>query len=627
MKRFFVHIKLLSIVLVLLISISYFIIPVYAVSETEIESKIDTELSLVLHEVSDDEMISVSIWFEDVDKDEIVNETKEYVENLIDNGELPQNTVDIIDDVTAQIDSSCVDLSVEEVQGIIEEKRFNSKEAYTEYNISMLENILVGLSNFNLIYNCRYAPNIIIETIKSNIYILGDNDCVETIYYYQDDFFELSGSDYSNGNENISAINMPECLDAIGSCDDLTGDGVKIGTIEGLLSNRNADTLKNTTNPIVYDSNVDRNYYTDHATIVASILVGNCDGFLGMVPDAQLYSTCVRTPGGWKAGIEWLLDNGVNIINISSPLIVDRPTGSNDASRWIDHVSYQHSVTVVVSVGYSSPSVGYDVSPFVFSNNIIVVGAVNLEAANDGYVFTEYNSSAYSLEGRYYPHVVAPANPGYIPMCNAPAGGNTGNSFSAPFVTGAVAQLIEAQPSLATNPTLIKSIIMVGANGEVSEVNLNSSGIVMDRKYGAGVVNVQRSLSCLSTDTVQKTYTAFVEPNDNIITNLTLTVNESGYVRAALNWQSKNEFASNDTSHEISEDLICYGQFSFYQLQITAPNGDVHTSFDVSNPFQLLEFFVPEDNLGQYSVTLSRFGPGSYNTYVALAVYGGYSVC
>lgn len=434
----------------------------------------------------------------------------------------------------------------------------------------------------------------------------------------------MCGSDYSNGDDNISTVNMPECLDAIGSCDNLSGNGVKIGMIEGLLPNRTASPLENTTNAIVYDSNIDRNHYVNHGTIVASVLVGKCDGFLGMVPDAQLYSTCVHTQGGWKAGIEWLIDNGVNVINISHSLIEDRPTGSNDASKWIDHVSYQHCVTVVAAVGYSSSSNDYDVSPLAFSNNIIVVGAVNLGVANDNYVFTELSGSAYSLDGRYYPHVVAPGNPGYIPDCtsihiNAQ---ESANSFSAPFVTGAVAQLIEAQPSIATNPTLIKSVIMAGANGERSELTSNSSGIAMDRKYGAGVLNVQRSLSCLSTDAVQKTYTAFDEANDNIITNLTLTINESGYVRVALNWQSKNEFAGNDTNHETSEDIVCYGQFSFYQLQITAPNGDVYTSFDVNNPFQLLEFFVPEDNLGQYTVTLSRFGPGNYNTYVALAING-----
>ena len=174
MKRIFIHIKLLSVVFVLIISISYFScfsFSVYAVPEIEVQNKIDTELSDILNEASDDEKIPVSIWFEDIDMGEIVNKTKEYIENLIDDGELPQNTVDIIDDVTAQIDSSSTDLSVEEIQGIIEEKRFNSKEVYTDYNTSMLGNIIVGLSDVDLIYNCKYAPNIIIETVKSNIYI------------------------------------------------------------------------------------------------------------------------------------------------------------------------------------------------------------------------------------------------------------------------------------------------------------------------------------------------------------------------------------------------------------------------------------------------------------------------
>jgi hypothetical protein len=196
----------------------------------------------------------------------------------------------------------------------------------------------------------------------------------------------------------------------------------------------------------------------------------------------------------------------------------------------------------------------------------------------------------------------------------------SGNSFSAPFVVGAIVQLIDVYPNLATNPTLIKSLIMVGSNGEKSRVNDDTSGTDMDREYGAGVVNVQNSIDCLSTSTVNKMYSGQYLTNDSQDINLKVNISESGNVRMALNWQSSSYFDSHEY-HYSSENLHYYGM-SFIKLTAVSPNGNVYTSFDVSNPFQLLVFDVPNDDLGTYSITVSRYGPTGYTTPISLAMKG-----
>lgn len=630
MKNVFIHKRTLSLVLIITIFLSCFSISVMA-ADISTENKIDPILESILNEASDDEMIPVSIWFKDIDKAELVADTIEDVNVMINENELPSESVDIIDRNTSIINMSQseIELTLEEVQSIIEIKRNNAKSVYREYNNNQLQACFDNVYEYNLIYNCKFAPNIIVETSKSKIYDLVDCMHVISLNYYDEDVFSVEAdiNEYANGDATDSTIDTADLLVAINSNSGLTGDGVKIGVIEGTLPDKRKRALTNINNAIVYDPNLTSRPYGDHTSSVASLLVGKCEEegykYLGMVPDATLYCTTINTPGGWKEGIEWLIESGVNVINISYSLVDERYTGVNDVSKWIDHVSYQHSVTIVAASGYFTTSQGaYNVSPLAFSNNIIVVGAVNLEFdINNNYVFTEYNNSAYASNGKYYPHVVAPGNPGYIPGCND---GNTGdgqmsgNSFSTPLVVGAAAQLIDAQPSLATNPTLIKSLIMAGANGKKSGTSTDTSGTDMDRKYGAGVVNVLRSSLCMSTSTLPKTFTYQYAPISTTLT-LEMRISQPGNIRMALNWQYKSMFG--DDEHINTEDLITYSH-SFMFITVTSPKGNVYTSRDTSGTCQLLVFDVPSNDLGDYTVTISRNGPSSYSTPISLACYG-----
>ncbi len=626
---------LLSFVLISAIFISCFSISVFA-TDMATENKMDSMLIDALNAATDDEMIPVSIWFKDINKSELAANTVEDIDALIDDERLPLEATNTIDLNTALIDTADLELTIQEIQELIVAERENAQLIYSEYNTEMIENITASEIYCDVIYLGSFAPNIVVSVKKSDVYDLASFDSVECLYYYEEELLDdsLDSNTYSTVAGN-SELTFDDCLDAIGAYDSLTGDGVKIGSIDSWLPSRVRKPLKNKEDVLITDPSAPIG--TDnHPSITASQLIGSysddATNFVGMVPEATLYCTSYSDTYSWKAGLEWLISNGVNVINISNSLTNYRYTTINDVSKWIDHVSNQHNVTVVVASGYlqeldtDEANGMLNISPLAYSKNAIVVGAIDLGVDSNGsYVFSKYSGdieSAYSSSGLYFPHVVAPGNPFAIPGLtgNTSASQETGNSFSAPFVVGSIAELIEAHPGIATNPTLIKSLVMAGANGEKSRTSIDTSGTDMDREYGAGVVNVSRTRSCISSS-YAKYYTGYFSSGSMTSKELIVNINRSGNVRMALNWQANVCFANGD-NHSTSSNLD-YNTNSYLKLTVTSPDGRVFTSFDVLDTFQLLSFDVPSDDLGTYSVTISRHGPSGHVTPIALAIYGG----
>lgn len=589
-------------------------------------NKIDSALIDVLNSASDDEMIPVSIWFQSINETVLAEQTMTEINSLIAEGIMSSEVLEAIDSETGQINAAEDQLSVDDRQLLISIRRRSAKELYLNTNELNLSTITSQIDEYNVIYICSFAPNVVVELRKDDIMLLNNYNSIDHVYYYYEDVLDESneGENLYSSSPSTHIATINECHTVVGTRDDLTGEGIKVGMIEGSLPEVRTAILSSQKDQIHIDPSTTK-AVDAHTTAVAAILVGKCTEsgkeFVGMLPDADLYCTTVNVPGGWKAGLEWLVDSGVNVINISHSLISQRDDDScREVSRWVDHIAYEHNIVVVAACGYLNDNV----SPNKFTNNIILVGAINFGYdSNDNVIFEPYATSAYSSTGKYYPHIVGPGNTISMPsMPNGPGMPVCGNSAATPFVVGAIAQLMELSPTIISNPTLAKSLVMAGANGEKSGTSTDTSGTDMDRLYGAGVVNIPRSISCLSTSSYSKMYTATHTTQTNMNTSVYVNINRAGNVRMALNWQSRNEFDEDDTNHESSEELISNNYFSFYRLQVTAPNGEVYTSFDVASPFQLLVFNVPNNNLGTYSVTLSRYGPGGYTTDISLAIYG-----
>lgn len=615
----------------LIIVIAMIVITILCVPSVSAQNnKIDSKLGAILSHASDDDVIPVSIWFNDIDKSMLSEKISEKFQKLVMDNKLSRNAVTNMGNAVLDYGTNDFELSFNDIQKMISVERKCSKEIYNSYNEEQTSNILRNYDKKDIIFTSSYAPNVVLNLSKKDVYCIERFDCVQSIYYDDESIFDekYNMNEYSSSYSNFQ-ITFDRCLDAIASNAICTGDNIKIGMIDSKLPLVSRNVIASS--DIILDPYV-TSYKSNHATIIASELVGNYSSstksFKGMVPDATLYCTRIDENYNWKSRIEWLINNGVNVINISNSLVDERYTQDNDVSRWIDHVSNQHNVTVVAAVGYldTIDDDSQNISPLAYSKNAIIVGAIDIASyANGNYSFEKYSGvreTAYSNSGLYFPNVVAPSNPGEIPGLTGPTyqTQESGNSFSAPLVVGAIVQLIEICPDLATNPALIKSLIMAGSNGEKSRVSNDTSGTDMDREYGAGVVNVQNSIDCLSTSSTDKMYSGFYLANDLQDINLTVNINESGNVRMAINWQTSSYFDSHEY-HYSSSNLNYYGM-SFIKLTVTSPNGKEYTSFDVYNPFQLLVFDAPNNDLGMYSIKISRYGASGYSTPVSLAMKG-----
>ena len=597
-------------------------VPIMASEEARLESteKFDNALKEKLESVNADEKINVSVWFKNIDETKL---KRNITETLSMTKSSESNTYKA-EPVVANIKTNSQVIS--EQQEVIEVSRSCAKDLYESSNDDFSDELMrvADIDSDAVIYSCSYAPNIDLSLTEDEIYRIAQHPEVDRIYLTVTPISEENSTDYDaqSVSENTSSANTQDCLDAVWASylrDTLgkTGSGIKIGRIENNLPDPNIATLQNSM-IFLDESAVNKDQYHEHADAVANILVGRTvvdgsDNYIGVVPDATLYCTTFRDSEnestGWKERTEWLISQGVNIINISSDFGENGQTADNDFSKWIDHIVYQHSITVVIAAGYfGTPTDSYS-SPFNYVHNVISVGAIHMRINDGEYEFMPYEESAYSSSGMYFPQVVAPG----IVSDIVGLYDMDGNSFSTPLVTGCIAQLMQEFPELLTSPTLVKSVIMAGADGRRSSTATDPSGICMDRVYGAGVLNVLRSRNCMLAS--DKTYQSSYNSNSYSDVNLRLTITDDGPVRLALNWSRMA-----NVTHAYNG--ISLYPISHLKLTVRSPQGTEYSSYHLSNTFQMIKFTPNPADSGDYTITISRNGPTGYYTDYSLAVFG-----
>lgn len=120
MKKSYVGKTLVCVVLILIISFSCAVMTASATDNNYV-SKIDPELIGILQNASDDEIIPISIWFEDIDKAILSEEIVETAKSLVDKGFLSDSTISLINLETAQIETS-YNASADEIKTLVEIK-------------------------------------------------------------------------------------------------------------------------------------------------------------------------------------------------------------------------------------------------------------------------------------------------------------------------------------------------------------------------------------------------------------------------------------------------------------------------------------------------------------------------
>ena len=277
-----------------------------------------------------------------------------------------------------------------------------------------------------------------------------------------------------------------------------TGDGVVVAVLDTGVDLDHEDLDDNIWSGVGYDfANNDSDPTDDngHGTHVSGIIAAedNDTGVVGVAPGASIMAVKVLSSNGSGSysgvveGIDYAVDNGANVINMSFGA-VSAVSVLKDLQDAI-HDAESAGVTVVAATGNYSSNSAFIPSMF---ENVISVGSV-AETATANNPTENFNTrlSYFSNWGKV--NVVAPGSLINSTISNGSYSGAAwdGTSMAAPHVAG-VAALLKGKSSSIT-PAKVRFIL------ENTASDLGDTG--KDEFFGSGLVDAQAALDSLdSTD-------------------------------------------------------------------------------------------------------------------------------
>jgi serine protease AprX len=265
----------------------------------------------------------------------------------------------------------------------------------------------------------------------------------------------------------------------------LLGEGVKVGIVDTGIDPSHADfegRLGAMASFVGGDGTDDNGHGTHVASIAAGTGAASDEKYRGVAPAAGLYAAKVLdangggTMSGVMAGIEWAVDQGVHVINLS--LGSDGPCDGTDAlSTLCDEAVQQFGIVICAAAGNAGPGSSTVGSPGC-ARWVITIGAVD-----DADKVTSFSSRGPTADGRVKPDLVFPGAgivaaqatgtalgpviaPGYVQL--------SGTSMATPHASGSVALLLQAKSDLT--PNQVKWELLTTALGLGENLNAYGSG-------------------------------------------------------------------------------------------------------------------------------------------------------
>ena len=360
--------------------------------------------------------------------------------------------------------------SLERARELKRQRRELGRAYYTRNNNMLVQKI--DGKNYKNRYVSTYLPVIeysyTVEEFNKNknsiLSSLSTSSDVKTI--------DVVGSDKKE-DQVLKALAKSNASSLYSSSNTYKGSGINIGVLEAGIADKDHSSLSGV-NLTVRDEWYYVETKTEHATMMVSILAHQEKG---IVPDAHIFS--VEANGSLTSELDWLVDNDVDIINIS--MRKNASLGEyNDISAECDYVAKQYGVMIVAAscnkdsdnpqgkVG--NPGLGY---------NVLTVGNHSLIDELD-------ESSGYIVvNGPAKPNLVAVGSNVEIPGFT---GENFGTSISTAIMTGMISALMSQYSDLIGNPGKVMALTMASCAPVTGTLgNTETNGL--NEKWGTGLFN------------------------------------------------------------------------------------------------------------------------------------------
>jgi len=505
------------------------IIPVISVSATanidqNWRDKISDELWSAMEEAGEEDLLTVYLWLNQIDQDEIDQAVRE--EKGMDPA-IYEDETRFQTEIVSKLEEKLVSRVGYEAAHAKEEASttafsLNENGAYHDTSMSLVDRAVQGESNRYLqakrdvtireyserngtfveenvadpqkvLYQSTCVSMVVVKATKDEICDYAKSPSIHDISLYHkmeiqpsmDTVFDQVNAGY-NGTKGTSFNNG----------NGYKGTGIKIGIIETgfhdaehplLLDQSLAGRLYRVRYPLDLSFNPQ---VTDHATQVAAMLVGyGEDGeetiHEGIVPLATAYLTTISGDITLYPDeddfvlhyrpFEELTLRGVSVINCSFGVFPGSLGERHymELDRYVDEFILSTGITVVVSAGnYQSATNPYNevLTPGKAFGAITVGNAETISSSHSS-ISAPYGmhfSSSYvaddSLPNK--PDISAPGtNVSILKKDGENFYSVTGTSFAAPIVTGVVAQLQQKGPLIfRTEPGLVKNVLILGAD-------------------------------------------------------------------------------------------------------------------------------------------------------------------
>lgn len=312
-----------------------------------------------------------------------------------------------------------------------------------EHDLSVI-NAVENLPHHTL-FKSKYAPFLVIETVHLNrstlreIRRLSLDESIYRIYIHPNQHHLMQPDYYEPGQERT--------IDAVKGGDQTYGI-IKMGVFEtksttldlfNPMFSRLRKIVIHPSSPIHYNPH---DIYHRHATHVAATLVQS----FGNNPNLELYFANINL--GFFQGIEWFIEEGVDVLNMSF-----NTSNSNDGaytahSRYLDYLSYHHPIIFVTAAGNRGQTTQF-VGGTAF--NIMTVGALTSSSSQ----WLDLASfSSFSLAGD-----VVNSKPNLTALGFSYNSQWIGTSFAAPRVAGVIGQWMSYYPELKADRATLFSIL------------------------------------------------------------------------------------------------------------------------------------------------------------------------
>jgi hypothetical protein len=351
-----------------------------------------------------------------------------------------------------------------------------------------------------------------------------------------------------------------------------TGSGVVVAVIDTGIDNGH-DGLKNPddTKAVIFEHDYTGSPYGPkdvhgHGTHVAGIIASRSDVYTGIAPGTHLANLKVSEPEHFIEAITWCIDHQNDYADAQGPIKVinicvghedwpEQPSdGTSEIEMKIDE-AVEAGISVVVAVNdidYNENGI-YELTCIDQAFNAISVGAVNnddTESIDDDTIFHR-SAGGETADGRPKPDVLAPGartdnqngiwslrSEQAMPPPDGPYeevdgvyARMSGTSMAAPHVSGTIALMLEANPSLT--PAQIKAILR-------HKARLNDN-LVGDIRAGHGIIDAATSVQ-LAQDT----------------DNIPLSQMYDGY-EVETPWLNPNPFYNDYLNFTVSSPSLFYG--------------------------------------------------------------------